>query len=703
MLENFIDFKNDILNFSFRLKKSKCIENDMLYNSIFDKCISKLEEGSFKIALIAPFSAGKSTFINSLIGQALLSMEITAETSVITKVKYSKRIYIEIYYRNGTTEIIPPNKNDTLTISEAKEILKLKTTVKGRNNEDKINEVIVYYPVDICQDNIEIIDTPGLFARFEKHKLITTNVFPSVDTVIFMIDPESVGEQNFTTVMKNYIRNAKNSKMEDNGRHIFFLINKIDNFSRKDIEKAKNELKTVLNGVLTRPKIYSVSAYYAMISKLFKTGAITIQDIQKDKKIVIQEKDYPITGKALNEKHIKNIFEKSNIQYFEKDLEKYLEKKNLYLIINLGNAISNVINNSIELKTKRIEKILASRDIDHERFEEHIHILENDIVNIEENERKSITNELYSKVYGNIKGEDCILSKITETFKKSCTEKEITLKRNVSNKWKFMRNYIDDTNATEKLDDFLNLVNSEIEIISKEIMKNTMIIFKTEIENMLKLIEPKFNNLKETLEQTEVNLLGEILSDVGDYKLEHVFSSINEQIDESFNTIVSTIAQNISGDVKKAIKECETYKKKQGILTGIFDGIKSFLNELFGLNIAYSTQRIFDIEKFKSCLDEIIKALLECISEVINKDLKQKLAKQFAKPVKQITNEIEIEVQNIISNIIQNKKALIDILIKDMQSNAELQEENIEKLKQEKLILQQFLEEYNETLNLQDY
>ena len=241
MFESFAKVKNEVLEVTELIKMNKDIDIDVLNNSELDKKVNNLNNGEFKIALIAPFSAGKSTFINSLIGQDILSMEITAETSVITKVKYSDEIKLEITYRNDDrVEVIPAESEAAITSDELKGILQEKTTVKGENTEDNIKEVKVYYPIEMCKDKVELVDTPGLFARHEKHAAITTNILPAVNAVIFMIDPESVGEQNFTEVIRNYVRNAKTSNMETGGKHIFFVINKIDKFTAEDIQKAKN-------------------------------------------------------------------------------------------------------------------------------------------------------------------------------------------------------------------------------------------------------------------------------------------------------------------------------------------------------------------------------------------------------------------------------------------------------------------------------
>ena len=58
--------KKQVLDVAEKVKKNTDIDRDVLKNSTLEQEIFNLNNGEFKIALIAPFSAGKSTFINSL-------------------------------------------------------------------------------------------------------------------------------------------------------------------------------------------------------------------------------------------------------------------------------------------------------------------------------------------------------------------------------------------------------------------------------------------------------------------------------------------------------------------------------------------------------------------------------------------------------------------------------------------------------------
>ena len=107
MLKQFALKKDFTLQQAKKVIEDKNIVEEVLKESGLSEKVTRLEKGLFRIALVAPFSAGKSTFINGLIGKDLLSVNILAETSAITVIKYSDRKRIEIHYRDGTKDLFP--------------------------------------------------------------------------------------------------------------------------------------------------------------------------------------------------------------------------------------------------------------------------------------------------------------------------------------------------------------------------------------------------------------------------------------------------------------------------------------------------------------------------------------------------------------------------------------------------------------------
>lgn len=671
MFEWYIASKKIFFDFTTKIKNNKCIEKSVIENSSLNNYIYRLEQGEFKIAIIAPFSAGKSTFINSLIGQDLLSMEITAETSVITRLLFSEKIKLEIKYRNGDLEVIPSNFDIELNLESIKRVLENKTTVKGEDTEENIEEVKVFYPLELCKNNVEIIDTPGLFARYEKHKDITTKILPKVNAVVFMIDPESVGEKNFTQVIKNYVMNAQNSNMEKEGKHIFFVINKIDKFNRQDINKAKRELIEVLQTIIKEPQIYEISAYYAMIGRMYLSKSINLDKVRKDKKIVIPDPDdpeYTLSGRNIQNEHIPIILNESKIGVLEGALEKYLEEKNRYLLSNLSNEINFVINQSKIQKEKEIENILQLAQEDKFKFNSEITKLEEEIDTIQNKYQRDIEKILVEKIEGGISG-NSIIDNMREVIANDIFYMEKELIRSVETEWRRNKIGINEKNAEACFNNIVLELDKNLQVYSKYIIKSSFENFGNQIKKLIKFSQKKINEMKSNIEKVEFETIGKELNNMDGYNLDGVEAIIQRTIQTGFSYTIITLSQLLDNSIKEAIDENTFIEKKPGFI--------AFIKEVF-LNKSREVE-IVDNEGFANSMREIIVNIEENISSSLL-DLKNSILVILEKPIQSVAEKVTDEVNKKISDLINNKKVLINN-IKGNINKSELEcEEHLKEL-----------------------
>lgn len=70
----------------------------------------QLAEDSFKIVVAGEFSRGKSTFVNALIRQALLPMDVLPETALLQVVEYAPETSVELVYKDGRCEPIAADR-----------------------------------------------------------------------------------------------------------------------------------------------------------------------------------------------------------------------------------------------------------------------------------------------------------------------------------------------------------------------------------------------------------------------------------------------------------------------------------------------------------------------------------------------------------------------------------------------------------------
>lgn len=241
--------------------------------SSIEDTLHRVETNSFSIAVVGEFKRGKSTFINALLGKEILPSDILPTTATLNRVTYGLKPLVKIQFKDGSEEIIALEDLSNYVT---------KLTVESEATAARIQEAIVYYPVSYCQNNVDIIDTPGL-SDDEIMTAVTLSVLPHVDVAILVVmalSPLSESERDF---LENHLLN------EDLGR-ILFVVTGIDRCnSPDDVEKivtnVENRIKTyILNGIekrhgrdseeykactsrIAQPKVFPLSAYQALQAK----------------------------------------------------------------------------------------------------------------------------------------------------------------------------------------------------------------------------------------------------------------------------------------------------------------------------------------------------------------------------------------------------------------------------------------------------
>jgi small GTP-binding protein len=140
-----------------------------------------LRDMFFIVSVIGEFNAGKSTFINALIGEKLLPMGIKPTTEYIELIRYA----------------------DT---PERKPIVR----------DDGLRE---WAHPNIGTDGVAIVDTPGTGSIFQKHERTAKDFLHRSDLVIFVIS----AKRAFGESERLYLELAK-----DYGKKIILVLNQID-------------------------------------------------------------------------------------------------------------------------------------------------------------------------------------------------------------------------------------------------------------------------------------------------------------------------------------------------------------------------------------------------------------------------------------------------------------------------------------------
>lgn len=155
-----------------------------------DACAKLIKSKKYCMAVVGEFRRGKSSLINALLGLKVLPADVTPTTATINRITFGTEPEVSIHYKDGTKEKI--------AIEELQNYV-TKLTDEQEERASRIREAVVSYPTVICQNHVDIIDTPGLNDD-ESMTGITLQLLNDIDAVLVAVSalaPFSEVEKGF--------------------------------------------------------------------------------------------------------------------------------------------------------------------------------------------------------------------------------------------------------------------------------------------------------------------------------------------------------------------------------------------------------------------------------------------------------------------------------------------------------------------------
>jgi small GTP-binding protein len=181
-----------------------------------DRSIAQLDH-PFLLVVIGEFNAGKSAFINALVGARLLEEGVTPTTTGLQILRHGE---------------------------------------DSRRVADSLGADVVTAPVRWLKD-VTIVDTPGTNAIFREHERLTSEFVPQADLVLFVTS----ADRPFTESERTFLQ-----AIRDWGKKVVVVINKIDLLERPEdrdqVCQFVAEHARALFGV--PPALFAVSARHAL-------------------------------------------------------------------------------------------------------------------------------------------------------------------------------------------------------------------------------------------------------------------------------------------------------------------------------------------------------------------------------------------------------------------------------------------------------
>jgi small GTP-binding protein len=195
------------------------------HQAALDRSIEQLDE-LFLLVIVGEFNAGKSAFINALLGSRIVQEGVTPTTAQINVLQYGDAIDHQV--RDATLHVISA-------------------------------------PAPLLRD-LHIVDTPGTNAINREHERITSEFVPRSDLVLFVTS----ADRPFTETERSFLEQIRAW-----GKKVVVVINKVDILEgERQIDEVRTFVATSAQALLGfDPEIFPVSAKLALKAKLGEPAA----------------------------------------------------------------------------------------------------------------------------------------------------------------------------------------------------------------------------------------------------------------------------------------------------------------------------------------------------------------------------------------------------------------------------------------------
>jgi GTP-binding protein EngB required for normal cell division len=138
-----------------------------------------LENPPIDVAVLGQFKAGKSSFLNSLIGQNVLPVGAIPVTTAITRLQYGESERALVRHFNGRTTEVPLS-----------DIAEFTSEARNPGNEKNVAIVDIELPTLQKYPGLRLVDTPGLGSVYKYHQSASENWLPSVGTALLAVSAD---------------------------------------------------------------------------------------------------------------------------------------------------------------------------------------------------------------------------------------------------------------------------------------------------------------------------------------------------------------------------------------------------------------------------------------------------------------------------------------------------------------------------------
>lgn len=246
----------------------------------------RLKDENLKVLVMGKFNAGKSTFLNGLLGRRLLPQKSIPTTAVIGEIRYSDTEKIVLLPKKGKWH--GGDAPFEISASELDRYIIIDHT-DGGNNENPFEKVYINSPLAICKNGIEFVDSPGLDDP-TCHDAVTKEYLPTADAIIYCMNSQAA----YSAKDKDEIDALRSLGYTS----IIFVLTYFDVLQENDEMMGTNDAQELKEHML---KILAPLTDLGENGIFFVNSLAAIKGKVQHDAVMLQKSNFPIVEKRMEE------------------------------------------------------------------------------------------------------------------------------------------------------------------------------------------------------------------------------------------------------------------------------------------------------------------------------------------------------------------------------------------------------------------
>lgn len=275
-----------------------------------------MQDGKYRVVFLGTFNVGKSTAINAVLGGAYLPVDIEECTSKLTFIERGEPLQLVITLNEAASADELASLSHLFgeipaTVQSEREGRILRITYVSDNPEfmrqsleplvtvmadeqfphlaplrEKIEELKLLLPSNVLEEDIILVDTPGVHTISETRQEITYGIIEHSHLVIVFVDSGFAGNIHDLNFIKRI--------MTWRGRRVFFVLNKADKLENDeiDVRAGRGPAHSLIEAfkrheIPEDAEIFFLSGYRALRAQQLNQGQISLDELLADNRASI--------------------------------------------------------------------------------------------------------------------------------------------------------------------------------------------------------------------------------------------------------------------------------------------------------------------------------------------------------------------------------------------------------------------------------